>query len=108
MTLVYVDDILCISDDPKATMNGIQATFKLKDDKIEKQENYLGAQLMQKVVDGRECWIMSSEQYVKVAVANVEAVLDASGQRLPSRCTCAIQAGYRPELDVSAELDKKA
>ena len=28
MTLVYVDDILCISDDPKATMNGIQATFK--------------------------------------------------------------------------------
>ncbi|KAI2513146.1 Reverse transcriptase (RNA-dependent DNA polymerase) [Fragilaria crotonensis] len=28
MTLVYVDDIMCISHDPKATMMGIQATFK--------------------------------------------------------------------------------
>jgi hypothetical protein len=47
MTLVYVDDIMCISHDPKATMMGIQATFKLKDDKIERPENYLGAQIMQ-------------------------------------------------------------
>ena len=36
MVLVYVDDILCISDDPKATVTRIQATFKLKDDRIEK------------------------------------------------------------------------
>ena len=43
MMLIYVDDILCISHDPHATMKGIQATFKLKDDKIEKPENYLGA-----------------------------------------------------------------
>ena len=34
MTLVYVDDILCILDDPKAPIKGIQDTFKLKDDKI--------------------------------------------------------------------------
>ena len=35
MVLVYVDDILCISANPRATMHGIQETFKLKDDKIE-------------------------------------------------------------------------
>ena len=64
ITLVYVDDIMCISHDPKATMMGIQATFKLKNDKIEKPENYLGAQIMQKVIGGRECWAMTSEQYV--------------------------------------------
>jgi hypothetical protein len=35
MLLVYVDDVLCISHDAKATMKGIQGTFKLKEDKIE-------------------------------------------------------------------------
>ncbi len=52
MTLVYVDDIMCISHDPKATMKGIKTAFKLKDDKVEKPENYLGAQLSQRVIDG--------------------------------------------------------
>ena len=104
MTLVYVDDILCISHDPKATMEGIQATFKLKDNKIEKPKNYLGAQLAQKVIGGIECWTMSSEDYVKAAIANVEEALNATGQRLPSRCTTPMQANYRPELDETPEL----
>ena len=95
---------MCISHDPKATMAGIQATFKLKDDKIEKPENYLGALIMQKVIGGRECWAMTSAQYVKAAIANVEAFLNASGQRLPSKATTPMQANYRPELDTSAEL----
>jgi hypothetical protein len=107
MVLVYVDDILCISHDPKATMVGIQETFKLKDDKIEKPETYLGAQLEQTVIGGQSCWTMSSHAYVKAAVANVEAALDASGQRLPSRCTTPIQANYRPELDTTSELNLK-
>ena len=47
---------------------------------------------------------MSSEQYVKASIANVEAASTSSGQRLPSRCTTPIQANYRPELDTAAEL----
>ena len=34
MVLCYVDDVLCISDDPMNTMKVIQRMFKLKDDKI--------------------------------------------------------------------------
>jgi hypothetical protein len=107
MVLVYVDDILCVSHDPKATMSGIQETFKLKDDKIEKPESYLGAQLAHVVIGGQLCWTMSSHEYVKAAVANVEAALVASGQRLPSRCTTPIQSNYRPELDTTPELNLK-
>ena len=44
------------------------------------------------------------EQYIKASIANVEAALTSSGQRLPSRCTTPIQANYRPELDTTAEL----
>ena len=104
LILVYVDDILCISAQPRATMSGIQSTFRLKDDKVEKPENYLGAQVMQKIVGGVECWAMTSEQYVKAAIANVEFKLDESGQRLPTRCPTPLQGNYRPELDISAEL----
>ena len=43
--LCYVDDVLCISENPMTTMQGIQKKFKLKDDKIEPPEMYLGAGL---------------------------------------------------------------
>jgi hypothetical protein len=45
--------------------------------------------------------------YVKAAVTNVEATLNASGQRLPSRCATPIQSNYRPELDTTPELNLK-
>ena len=105
--LVYVDNILCISHDPKATMSGIQETFKLKDDKIKKPESYLGEQLAQAMIGGQQCWTMSSHEYVKAAIANVEATLNDSGQLLPSRCATPIQSNYRPELDTTPELKLK-
>jgi hypothetical protein len=103
--VLYVDDILCISAQPRATMSGIQLTFKLKYDRVEKPTNYLGAQVMQNIVGGVECWAMTSEQYVKAAIANVECKLNESGQQLPTRCTrTQMQGNYRPELDASAKL----
>jgi hypothetical protein len=124
MVLVHVDDILCMSHDPKATMRGIQEAFKLKDDKVKTQEcylgaqlaqvviggtqeYYLGAQLAQVVIGGQQSWTMSSHKYIKAAVANVEAALDASGQRLPTRCVTPIQSNYRPKLDTTPELNLK-
>jgi hypothetical protein len=104
MLLVYVDDVLCISHDAEATMSGIQTTFKLKGDKVEVPTNYLGAQVTKKIINGVLCWTMSSEQYIKAAIANVENKLDKEGQRLPSRCLTPMKAGYRPEIDTSAEL----
>ena len=60
----YVDDIWSISDDPKATLLELTSVFKLKNDKIEPPDIYLGAQLEQMIVDGSECWTMSAEKYV--------------------------------------------
>ena len=48
--------------------------FKLKDDKIEPPDIYLGAQLDKMIVDGIECWTMSAERYVS-ASENVEEAL---------------------------------
>ena len=41
--LCYVDDILAISHKAKDALTAVQAIFKLKDDKIEPPDMYLGA-----------------------------------------------------------------
>ena len=88
-----------------ATMKGIQAVFKLKDDKIEEPTDYLGAVLGKMTLDdGRECWSMSSKKYCRAAVKNVEERLAKDGKRLPMRCGTPMKHGYKPELDVSPEL----
>ena len=77
MVLCYVDDVLCISDDPMKTIKGIKRTFKLKDNKIDKPEDYLGATLKNMFLsDGSQLWSMSSAKYVKAAVQNVEETLE--------------------------------
>jgi hypothetical protein len=104
MVLCYVDDILSISENPKATLEGLQGTFKLKDNKIEEPDMYLGGQLGKMQVDGVECWTVSAEKYVSASVKNVEEALMKKGQRLPSKCYSPLPDKYRPELDTSAEL----
>ena len=47
MVLCYVDNVLAISDMPMRIMDGIRSVFKLKDDKVEVPEVYLGAKLSQ-------------------------------------------------------------
>jgi hypothetical protein len=81
-------------------MDVMQATFKFKDNKIEKPDHYLGAQLARKIIAGVEYWTMSSEEYVKAAIVNVDAASNATGQRLPSRWMTPMQAIYRPELRI--------
>jgi hypothetical protein len=48
---------------------------------------------------------MSSEDYVKQAVSDVETELQKVDKCLPTRVGTPLSQGYRPELDGSAELD---
>ena len=103
--LCYVDDVLCISHNPISTMKGIQSKFKLKDDKMEKPDTYLGADLSSMDNEhGFECWAMSSDKYCAAMIKNVEERLEKKGLRLPSKCVSPTTHGYRPEMDCTAEL----
>ena len=102
--LCYVDDILAISHDAQKVLKSVQDTFKFKDDKIDKPDVYLGAQLDKMPVDGFEGWTMSSEKYVKSAIENIEQTLAETSQRLPTKCRTPLSSGYRTELDTSPEL----
>ena len=102
--MCYVNDILSVSLDAKSILQSLQGQFKLKGNKIEPPDMYLGAQLGKMQVEGNDGWFMSSEKIVKSAIQNIEGTLQKAGQRLPSKCKTPLAYGYHPELDVTPEL----
>jgi hypothetical protein len=66
--LVYTNDFLCISTDPKKILDSIGMHFKLKPESIETSEVYLGANLGHFTLPdspSKQQWSMSSTNYVK-------------------------------------------
>ena len=86
------------------TIEGIKSMFKLKDDKSEPPELYLRVLLDQvEMQDGTNFWKMSSEQYVKTAVTNLESTLSKQDTRL-SNSAVPMSTRYHPSKYVSYEL----
>ena len=77
--MCYVDDILSVSHDAKSILQFLQEQFKLKQDKVEPPDMYLGAQFGTMQVEGNVGWFMSSEKYVKSAIQNIEETLQKTG-----------------------------
>jgi hypothetical protein len=108
--LVYTDDILAIDHEPKVVMDYLASRYTLKPGSVKEPDQYLGSQVSKFYIDGADNpekprWAMSSEKYVKQAVAEVELELSAVDQCLPTRVSTPLSQGYRPELDQSRELD---
>ena len=108
MVLVYVDDILVFAKDPKVTMNELGKLYELKPESVKEPDIYLGAN-MEKVQmpDGRVEWTMGSRAYVKNAVKVVESLIaeDDPDAKLKSTAQNPFPTGYKPELDVTPELN---
>lgn len=106
---MYVDDILAISCDVRAILEEVQRTCKFKNGKIETPKFYLvGAKLKKKPVNGVQCWTITSQDYVKAAVKNVEETIRRLGSRLPTSNidTPPMNIKYSPEMDVTEELNE--
>ena len=108
MILVYVDDVLVFAKDPRAIMTAIGECYELKPESVKEPEIYLGAN-MEKVQlpNGKTEWAMSPKNYVKNAIKVVEAMLveDNEEGRLKSTARNPFPNNYRPELDVTTELN---
>jgi hypothetical protein len=66
---------------------------------------YLGASVKEYLgTNGVSTWGMSSDSYVKRAVADVEAELAKVGEYLKTKAKTPLPTGYRAELDTSPEL----
>eukprot|EP00957_Ditylum_brightwellii_P136358 10399500-Ditylum_brightwellii.AAC.1 len=77
MILVYVDDIVMISHDTNSIIFQKADSVRLNEDSLDPPSCCLGAAI--KVYTDRdrvECWVMSSDEYVKAAVVKVERDLE--------------------------------
>jgi hypothetical protein len=110
MILVYVDDILHILHDTKPRMAALEKLYTLKPGSTGPPTRYLGANICKyQLPDGHESWSMSARDYVKNAVNAVknveETLLNEDHQRLKTKADRPTPLGYRPEVDVSPELN---
>jgi hypothetical protein len=103
----YYEYVL-MSQDALAILQDIQGTFKFKNGKIEPPEFYLGAKLQKKEINGYNCWTITSQDYVKAAVNNVEEVIKQNGRRLLTSHIedTPMNITYAPELDITEELNE--
>ena len=107
--LVYVDDCISISMDAVGVLKEIQETFKLKGDKMDPPDMYLGARLELMEVGvktGILAWCTSAEDFVKTAVEDIERELKEKGMNLPKKCGTPLPKDYAPDQDTSPELKK--
>jgi hypothetical protein len=104
--LAYVDDILAISHDPSKILHHLSDFYRLKDG-FDKPTRYLGAQVKEWRFPNdptKVRWALTSEQYVKEAIHNIETYLAKDNKHL--KCNKQpFPSDYNPELDVSPLLE---
>ena len=113
--LLYTDDALCISEHPERILRKeLGRYFELKEESIGPPKIYLGGHVRKVELEtGVNCWAFGSSQYVQAAVKNVENYLadcHRTGDTrfsMPARANTPMRTSYRPELDVSPELQPK-
>ena len=104
--LSYVDDILILSHNTKPIIEELTKRFRLKEDSLGPPSRYLGASI--KIYTDRygvDCWAMSSDDYVKIAVGEVERDLETAGHKLRGKAYRPFYQSYRPEVDVTPPLN---
>ena len=87
-------------------MKQLQESVKFKNDKYEKPEIFLGSQLVEKNINGVNCWTMLSTKYVTEAIKTLEEAMRSQDKELPSKAITPLTSKYRPELGDSPELDR--
>jgi len=106
--LCYVDDICVVSHDPKSIMDYLSQKYTMKKGSVKEPEEYLGTQVQRyELAGGTSTYAMSSDLYVKRAIADVETELKKLNQTLKARVSTPLSTDYRPELDKSEELDPR-
>ena len=108
--MCYVDDILAISHRAKEIIHNIGNQFDIKD--LEEPTLYLGAVIgKHQFQDGTTAWYMSADKYISGALLTVQGLFDEDGKGRKLSKTkygaTPLPAGYKPELDITEELDDR-
>ena len=102
--LIFVDDILNISHDTKATMETLGTLYQLKPGSVGPPDLYLGGNVGKFQLEyGTMDWFMSANDYVNAACANFVTMLEKDGLKLATgrQAERPYHEKYRPEVDLT-------
>ena len=106
--LIYVDNILCIHDDPDSVLLQLDKYFLLKPDSVGEPDIYLGAKLkLMQLENGVWVWGLSLSKYVQEAVHNCKKYVEENlpkFYKLTQLAPNPFPTDYSTELDVTPEL----
>jgi hypothetical protein len=105
--LLYTDDILAIMQEPEAFLRTEFASrFALKPQSIGEPTQYLGNKVTKVILEnGAVAWAFSSSQYIQNAFRNVDVYRERNRLRKLTPCKSPWPSNYRPETDVTPELN---
>ena len=106
--LLYVDDVLCIHHDANKELLNLDRFFKFKKGSIGDPEIYLGANVCKiTLANDAGRWGLSPSKYVQEAVKNAEEYYKKNyNNSFHKNVSTPFSKDYRPEMDVTPELDK--
>ena len=98
LLLVYVDDILILSHEPKVHLTKLNEFYEFNLASVGTPERYLGTNIGRCTIPddatGGEYWSMSSQSYVKNAVQNVKLLLNEEGRELKATANTPFSTTY--------------
>ncbi len=106
--LFYVDDFLCIHEDPDSVLKVLNKYFPLKPDSVGTPDIYLGPKLeLMQLQHGVWAWGISPSKYVREAVKNCKDYISVHlppKYRLPKLAPNTFPTKYEPGIDVSPKF----
>jgi hypothetical protein len=108
--LVYVDDLLAIGLDPRATLNTLEKDYSYMLNDFGPPTHYLGASIgTYDLDDDTHFFFMAPGQYFVNAITVVQGNLQINEIKLSYiRSDLHMAPGYHPEVDTSDPLDEDA
>lgn len=107
---VYVDDLMAVSENPRAILNKLGSHYLLKPDSIAEPTTFLGATISKRFLDDSDdypTWTIGSSKYLVEALRVVKSRINDSKYNLSlkSKVSATLPSGYKPELDSTNFVD---
>ncbi|CAJ1931864.1 unnamed protein product, partial [Cylindrotheca closterium] len=107
---VYTDDLMAVSENPRAILEKLGTHYMLKSDSIAEPTTFLGATISKRFVDpsdSRKCWSIGLTNYLLEALRVVKSRISHQkyNLNLKRNVSAALPSGYKPELDNTDFVD---
>lgn len=104
--LVYVDDCLVVSENPRDILTRLEQEYKYRLKDVGPPKRFLGARIGEVMLDGHKTWYISAQDYLEKALEGViqrfgklESLFSSSKLQTPA------PTNFHPEIDDTPFLD---